>query len=147
MADILRLKAHIKEHLARTLLQNNGYYLFSPDWIIKPSNKTGDKLIFVEIKQKFQRFGKICKATKWVDGGHGFDLKQYTNYMNIFESNGIRTLLFIFDETDNKTYYNYLDVLNKSPENEKHIFFSAKDNSQIIAWKLNNFKIVGEIQK
>lgn len=151
MADIIRLQAHIKENLTRKYLQNQNLFIFSPDWIIKPNKETNNKLVFVEVKQKFQRttgiFIKGKPPINWSDGGHGFDLNQFENYMYIYNTFNIRTLLIIYDETNNTIYQQHLDVLAKVIHPEKHILKSKSTNKHIICWKLNNFENKGEFKK
>jgi hypothetical protein len=142
MADIIRLEAHVKEHRARiNLLQRfSNMRLFSPDWILRDMN--GKNLVFIEVKEKTEKVGII--AHKWKEGGHGFDKYQYDNYMMLYNTMGIKTILQIWDLSDNTIYEQYLNIL--ADAKDFWTFYSKKDGKMIIAWSIKNFNIVGGFQ-
>tara|TARA_Y100000034_G_scaffold129233_1_gene185320 strand:+ start:3764 stop:4174 length:411 start_codon:yes stop_codon:yes gene_type:complete len=128
MADIIRLKAHVKEHKVWKMLKEEGVKPFSPDWIIW--NKE-NKLEFVEVKDK----EKFEAGSNFPYDGQGLDYHQFKNYMECYHKFGIRTRFICFDEEEKCIYYSYLDVLDKTPKNEK-IYLPSK----IIVFAYKNFK-------
>lgn len=129
MADIIRLKAHIKEHKARKIFSKENQKHFSPDWIVWNEN---NKLEFIEIKDK----PKFTAGSNFEYDAHGLDYRQFKNYMDCYNKLGIKTKLIIFDEEDGCIYWQYINILNTTPVEKK--FYLEK--SKIIIFSLEYFE-------
>lgn len=133
MTDIIRLLGTVKEHKLRNIFLKNNIKHFSPDWIII----VDDKLEFIEVKDKCKKFVNMPPYTNTT--GHGLDYYQYKNYEDVYNKFNIRTKFFCFDNSDNKIYYNYLDVLIKG----KHeVVLSKNNNKKTIIFDINSFEVL-----
>lgn len=111
MADIIRLEAHVKEHLHRNLFLVAKKEHFSPDWIIFENGK----LEFHEIKMQ----ELFTAGSNFPFDGHGLPYSQYKRYMSVFNMYGIRTKIYIYDERGD-IWSQYIDVLYNCPREWKY---------------------------
>lgn len=87
--------------------------IFQLDWLFKYK----DKYYCLEVKNK-----ELFIPPPFY--GQGLDVRQVITRLQFYKDTGIRCLFIVFD-TDNKIYYQWLDVL----ENTKH--FTTKNNIRI----------------
>jgi len=99
-----------------------GFELQSPDWIAINDNK----IIFIEVKEKNQRFKNIDIE------GHGLDKSQVYLRQHLYNKTGIQTLLLIFDNTTNQIFFNYINDL------ELGYYIDTKNGIRI--YPIYNFK-------
>lgn len=103
------------EKMARLVLKKMGCVnIFQADWLIKPD----DKWFVVEVKRK-ERFSP---PPFW---GHGLDIRQVKQRMAFYRDTGVRCLFLVFDLTDGKTYWQWLDVL------EQGDYFDTRNNVRV----------------
>ena len=132
LADIIRLKAHIKEHYAREYLKNKKFNIFSPDWICETED---GELFFVEVKHKepFEK-GINCDFD-----GQGMPYRQYKNYMSQYKKLGIRCKLIVYEVGSCLILEQWLDVLEEAPKNKK----AYLEKGKIMLWSRDQFVEVG----
>ena len=143
MGDIIRLNkdigGQIREHKSRIICKDDGFNIFSPDWIRYNDDYTFE---FVEVKEKTEKIG--IYTNKWPYTGHGFEYSQFKRYMLFFKIHGIRTILQIWDLSDHHLYEQYIDELEKCTQEEKFIIHSKRDGKCIISFPLEKFLDRGE---
>ena len=133
---IAKLDGLIGEQMTRNLIVKKGNLHQQLDWVVEGEN--GEWHI-LEVKNK----DIFTKGDNFGYDATGLNNYQVSLRMKLYKKMGIRTkLLHICKNDENKTYWQYLDVLESIPEEEKYI----TPISNIKLYNLERFEYIGKIK-
>lgn len=104
------------EKLARIILKDKFKVdnIFQADWIVLKDNK----YYVIEVKHK-----QLFKSPPF--DGQGLDIRQVNIRIKFYKDTGIRCLFLVIDKDTERTYWQWLDVLEHTE------YFTTKNNIRI----------------